>query len=273
MSCAIDFVQAAAAQTREMTAGSWTSWPLAEWADAITAEACRLAAVAPETNVLDVAGGSGEPSIALARVAKVTMVDLSAAALDAARSRAAREGITRLVLQEADAHALPFADGAFDVVTCSFGLMHFRDAALALREMRRVLAPRGRAVHVVWGSPEANAVHARTFGLLGIGGDSDLYRFAPAGALRGELRRAGFSPGREERRILPLVWRGSAPALWRFLQRVSPPLAAVSERESRVVASLEECADAAGRIVLPVEVVFVESKAEDGVAAAPVERP
>jgi SAM-dependent methyltransferase len=262
--CAVDVIRsAAAAQTRGMTA-DWTDERLAEWSAAVTAETLRLAEVTPEMDVLDVAGGSGEPGVALARVANVTTIDLSAAALLAARGRAAREGITRLVTRQADAHALPFADGTFDVVTCSFGLMHFLDARQALREMRRVLAIDGHAVHAVWGSPEANAVHACTFGRLGIEGDSGLYRFASPGVLRAELESAGFSPAREERRVLPLVWRGSAVALWRFLQSVSPPLAGRSDGEERVVASLEECMDTDGRIVLPVEILLIRSRAGRG---------
>lgn len=260
--CAAEvLLSAAAAQVRALTAVPWTDESLAGWADAVTAETLRLAGAAPGMNVLDVAGGSGEPGAALARVANVTMIDLSAPALRAARRRASREGLTRLFTHRADAHALPFADGTFDVVTCSFGLMHFEDARRALSEMRRVLSPHGRAVHVVWGSPESNALHARTFGLLGLAGDSSLYRYAPEGVLRAELESAGFSPVCEERRILPLVWRGPALALWRFLQYVSPPLASASSGEERVVASLEECMDTDGRIVLPVEVLMVRSLA------------
>lgn len=241
--------------------------PLAEWAAAATAETLRLARAECGLRVLDVAGGSGDPAIALARIADVTTIDISPAALAATRARASREGVT-LVTAEADAHALPFDSGAFDLVTCSFGLTHFRDASLALREMRRVLAGEGRAIVAVWGSPERNEIHARTFALLGLDGDSELYRFAPEGVLAAELERAGFEVITESRRVLPYVWKGGAMELWRFLQTISPPLAAVADAgAAEVVAGLARRGDGV-RIVLEVEVLFVESMAIGGVASA-----
>ena len=50
-----------------------------------------------------------------------------------------------------DAERLSQPDAAFDVVTCSFGLMYCYDAAAAVREMRRVVRPGGRVLNVVWG--------------------------------------------------------------------------------------------------------------------------
>jgi ubiquinone/menaquinone biosynthesis C-methylase UbiE len=51
---------------------------------------------------------------------------------------------------EGDAQALPFAEASFDVVCCQLGLQFFPDREGALREIRRVLVPGGRAVVMVW---------------------------------------------------------------------------------------------------------------------------
>lgn len=50
-----------------------------------------------------------------------------------------------------DAERLSQPDAAFDVVTCSFGLMYCYDAAAAVRHMARVVRPGGRVLNVVWG--------------------------------------------------------------------------------------------------------------------------
>ena len=67
------------------------------------------------------------------------------------RRAAAQQRRTRFV--QADALRLPFPDGAFDVITVGYGLRNIADAAAALSEMRRVLAPGGRAVILDFGKP------------------------------------------------------------------------------------------------------------------------
>ena len=56
-----------------------------------------------------------------------------------------------------DALALPFADGAFDAVTISFGLRNVVDTAAALREMARVTRPGGRLVVCEFSAPDQRA--------------------------------------------------------------------------------------------------------------------
>ena len=60
--------------------------------------------------------------------------------------------------QQADAQALVFDDGAFDVVVCQFGFMFLPDKVQGFREARRVLASGGVLLANVWHSLEANPV-------------------------------------------------------------------------------------------------------------------
>jgi SAM-dependent methyltransferase len=62
----------------------------------------------------------------------------------------------RLTLHTADALALPFADGGFDVALCQFGAMFFPDKRAAAAEVRRVLRPGGVYHLSVWGPHETN---------------------------------------------------------------------------------------------------------------------
>jgi SAM-dependent methyltransferase len=71
-----------------------------------------------------------------------------------------KPGLARVVRQQADALALPFADASFDVVACQFGVMFFPDRVAAHREARRVLKPGGRFVFNVWDDLAHNPVPA-----------------------------------------------------------------------------------------------------------------
>jgi SAM-dependent methyltransferase len=100
--------------------------------------------------VLDVAAGNGNATLAAARRgAVVTSTDFVPALLEAGRRRAHAEGAT-VTFQEADAEALPFADGAFDVVLSTFGVMFTPDQAQAARELLRVTRDGGQVGLANW---------------------------------------------------------------------------------------------------------------------------
>ena len=73
--------------------------------------------------------------------------------LDRGRARAAAEGLT-VAFKEADAEALPFADGAFDVVVSTFGVMFTPNQDKAARELLRVCRPGGKIGLANW-TPES----------------------------------------------------------------------------------------------------------------------
>lgn len=104
--------------------------------------AVDLARVGPGSRALDVATGTGDLALALARRgADVTGSDFSEGMLDRARAKA-----TALRWEQADALALPYADDSFDAATVGFGARNFSDLAQGLREMARVVRPGGRVV-------------------------------------------------------------------------------------------------------------------------------
>jgi demethylmenaquinone methyltransferase/2-methoxy-6-polyprenyl-1,4-benzoquinol methylase len=176
--------------------------------------------------VLDLCCGSGDLCF-LAEdrgAASVVGVDFTLPMLAVARERAQNrrsreDGRRGPQFVQADALALPFADGTFDAITISYGLRNIADLDAALREMRRVLAPGGRAVVLDFGKPDQAFVRGAYRAFLhtmmpAVGwlfhGDPETYRYIPASlerfpAQRGverSMRGAGFANVRYENRLL-----------------------------------------------------------------------
>jgi ubiquinone/menaquinone biosynthesis C-methylase UbiE len=154
-------------------------------------------------SVLDVAGGSGEPSLTIAETVgptgSVTCTDAVAEMVAAAQSEAQRRGLTNVAFQQCAADSLPFDSKSFDAVVSRLGVMFFPDLPAALREMLRVTKRDGAISLAVWGKSELNPfsyaitdVVARYFEAT----PSDpnvpgAFRFAEPGALAQLLTEAG----------------------------------------------------------------------------------
>jgi SAM-dependent methyltransferase len=117
----------------------------------------RVASFEP-ARVLETAAGTGIVTRRLrdlvAPPAAIIATDLNPAMLEAAGRKFRPDDA--VVLEPADATALPFADGEFDVVVCQFGVMFFPDKDKSYREAHRVLAPGGRYLFSVWDTPVVN---------------------------------------------------------------------------------------------------------------------
>jgi len=104
-------------------------------------------------SVLDVAAGNGNVTLAAARRGgEVTSTDYVLALLERGRARAVADGLN-IVTKEADAEALPFDDGSFDVVVSTFGVMFTPNQDKAAAELIRVCKPGGKIGLANW-TPE-----------------------------------------------------------------------------------------------------------------------
>lgn len=108
---------------------------------------------------LDIAAGTGEPGLTIARLSprgRVVVTDLAPEMLEVAARRAEAQGITNIETKVCSADDLPFGDATFDSVSVRFGYMFFPDVAEATAEFARVLKPGGRVCSSVWVKPEEN---------------------------------------------------------------------------------------------------------------------
>ena len=159
-------------------------------------------ALAQPRDVLETAAGTGVLTRALAsRLAPSTRIvatDLNQPMLDQASQRQA-DG--RAEWKQADALALPFGDGGFDVVACQFGVMFFPDRVRGYREARRALRPGGRFLFNVWGPIEENEFADVVTQALARVFPGDPPRFMArtphghhdVGRIREDLKTAGFA--------------------------------------------------------------------------------
>ena len=115
------------------------------------AKMSRLVAGCNPKQVLDLATGSGDLALAIKKTcpaARITAADFCLPMLEQAR----RKGVEKLV--QADGLALPFSDGAFDVITVAFGLRNMADWKVAILEMSRVLRKGGTLFILDFSLPE-----------------------------------------------------------------------------------------------------------------------
>jgi demethylmenaquinone methyltransferase/2-methoxy-6-polyprenyl-1,4-benzoquinol methylase len=170
--------------------------------------------------VLDLCCGSGDLCFLAEDLGAGLVVgaDFTLPMLEVAKRRR-REGGLRSRFVQADALRLPFPDGSFDVLTIGYGLRNVADIPAALSEMRRVLAPGGRAVVLDFGKPDHALPAALYRAYLGtvmpaVGwifhGDPQTYAYIPASLQRYPAQRgvealmkaAGFADVRYEERLL-----------------------------------------------------------------------
>ena len=124
--------------------------PLETFTTPVAAQLVKHARVQPGQRVLDAGCGTGVVAVTAARRgAQVTGLDLTPALLERARENAEIAGLS-IDWHEGDIEALPFGDGAFDVVLSQFGHMFAPRPEVAIAQMLRVLKPGGTIAFATW---------------------------------------------------------------------------------------------------------------------------
>lgn len=157
------------------------------------AKAVKMIRRRQPADILDVATGTGDLAIKLAREipgVRVTGVDLSEQMLAIGRDKVRLAGLSdRISLSKADCLALPMADASFDAVTVAYGVRNFEHLAQGYREMARVLRPGGMLCVVELSVPQSWLVRPfyelytrRIIPVIGrmVSSDRSAYTYLPA---------------------------------------------------------------------------------------------
>ncbi len=173
----------------------------------------KVSGAAPGMRMLDVAAGTGDSSLALARRgAEVLSTDFTQGMLALGPAKFQRQGMDLLVWASvvADAQRLPFASECFDGLTICYGIRNVEHRPLAFAEFLRVLKPGGRLTILEFSRPRWAWLRAlydlyslKALPRIGgwISGDARAYRYLPESirafpdqeSLAMELKSAGFS--------------------------------------------------------------------------------
>jgi demethylmenaquinone methyltransferase / 2-methoxy-6-polyprenyl-1,4-benzoquinol methylase len=153
--------------------------------------AADLAAIRPGDRALDVASGTGDLAVELARrvgpTGSVVGSDFSEAMLDRARHKS-----SAVTWEWANALDLPYSDHSFDAATVGFGARNFSDLDRGLSELARVVRPGGRVVILEITTPQRPPLSTffsiwfdRIVPALGrLAGDPDAYAYLPSSVKR-----------------------------------------------------------------------------------------
>lgn len=225
-------------ETWDRFSAGWKKWDelVLRWIAPFGEAMIKKANLREDSNVLDIAAGTGEPGLtAAARVprGKVTVTDIAERMLAVAAENAARRGLRNVETRACDAGNLPFADASHDAVLCRFGFMFFPDVAAAAREFARVAKPGARVCAAVWGEPPKNPWATTIMGTIARHvtlpapppGAPGLFRCAPAGFMRNAFAEAGLKDIAEEEVTAEMI-HDTPERYWEFMNDIAAPVVA-----------------------------------------------
>jgi len=225
--------------------------------------------IAEDSQHLDIAAGTGEPGLSIARLTpkgRVVLTDLAPEMLDVAARRADAQGVANIETKVCSADDLPFDDATFNSVSVRFGYMFFPDEAKATAEFARVLEPGGRVCSSVWVKPEENpwtTIPMRAIATEAVLAPPDpdrpnMFRCAAPGHVSALYGAAGLREVAEWDVGVELVT--STPAqYWEM----------ISEHVSPVVAALHQVDDAARARIRATVIANVSEYEKDGEVRVP----
>lgn len=189
----------------------------------------------PDSVVLDIASGTGEPGLSIAESlesGKVIALDISENMLAIANEHAAQRGVKNFETLPGDISMLPFPDRSIDAISCRMGFMFFPDIPLALSEMHRVLKQGARLAASVWDVPQKNFWVTVTMGTIAEimqlppppADAPGMFRCARPGFMQEQLQTAGFTDvsNKEVATCLTL----NPESYWEMITEVGAPIVA-----------------------------------------------
>ena len=186
--------------------------------------------------VLDVGGGSGEPSLTISGIVgptgSVMYTDPVDSMVETAQAEAGRRGLTNIQFRQCSANDLPFPDKTFDLAVARLSAMFFVDPVRGIQEALRVVRNDGCVSFAVWGAKEANPFFSTVSDVFDRFVESptedpdapDAFRFAAPGKLAGILKDAGAKNVIERQLHFPIKATISFEQFWQLRTEMSESL-------------------------------------------------
>jgi len=224
--------------------GGWEKWDavIMDQLAPVSAAMIECLDVSEDQQHLDIAAGTGEPGLSIARLSpsgRVVLTDLAPEMLDVADRRARAQGVANIETKVCSADDLPFDDATFDSVSVRFGYMFFPDVGKATAEFTRVLKPGGRLCSSVWVKPERNPW--TTIAMQAIGAEAvvpspdpdgpNMFRCAAPGYVTALYEGAGLRDIAEWDVDVELVTRSPAEYWEMISEHVSLAVAALQQAD------------------------------------------
>lgn len=217
----------------------WHKWDreITNWLQPFGDAIIHFLAPVSDAHILDVASGTGEPGLSIARLVpngRVLISDHANEMLEIAKRKVELGGFTNVTTAVADSSDLPFNDETWDAVSCRFGFTHFNDMDMAASEMIRVLKPGGRFATVVWGPPENNhwktCLQRHSAKYVPEQGRVDradgFFKYAGTTDMTSVLEGAGFR-SIANREVRSILYCGGAEKYWEMMKEIDPDTVSV----------------------------------------------
>ncbi len=220
----------------------WKKWNkfIMDWHAPIGAKVIELIDIHPSDSVLDIGTGLGEPgqtAAAIARDGNVVGIDISREMVEGANETAKRKGTSNYSAKLYDGVKFPFDGNMFDAAISRNGVIFYPEMKAAMKEVRRVLKPGGRAAFSGWGPPENNDSSVVLRKILTDVLNQELvavdspgpFRFARKGTFKAMLIENGFNDVREID-VTGTVKFDSNEHYWNYVSETQIPIVEALEK-------------------------------------------
>jgi len=227
----------------------------------VTERMLELCGICSGSRLLDIASGTGEPSISAAKIVggsgQVVGTDLVEEMLTVAREKAARAGLENIEYHCKDAETLEFDTASFDAVTIRWGLMFMPDPLACLSAAYRALKPGGKIVVACWAAAEKNPFVGVLMQVLSQymdipkppEGTPGIFAFADPVRLENVLKSAGFDHIELEEVVIDVIEVENGRAYWEAMSDLAAPVMALVRQldESARIQYIEKVIEVANR--------------------------
>lgn len=205
----------------------------------VTKRMIELSRITSGSRVLDIASGTGEPSISAAKIVgesgQVVGTDLVDEMLEFAREKAIVHELMNIDFHCIDAESLDFETASFDAVTNRWGLMFMPDPLACLNAANNALKQDGRISMACWAAPEKNPFVGVLIQVLSKymdipvppSGTPGIFAFADPDRLHDVIKSAGFRNIELEELSIDVIEVNDGQAYWDAMSDLAAPIMAL----------------------------------------------